>query len=537
MVPMRPLRERLPLDGHTNGSRLLAAMASALLVTSAAAGCSDDEEPTGPGGGTPTGIGGMGGEGAAAGTGGTGGSAGSDGGGGGGATVDPLPGEKWIPTFVVKYCGTSNLLSAEETAKFDLLITGPGLSQAWTDSGNSWQTLKSYNPDMKIALYVLGPSEFNTSSWGVLGADQWSWVTTEHGIGTADPWTGHGYANPDRYLYNQAYSNERIMDLGNASWRQFFYTEVYEALWGGADPHVGADGIFSDVTGYDVPYTGQWRVDGGPNADAVDHPAQYYDGSSYDHAKHRTEMNAFFDEALPWLAAQSTPVAFMPNFTSLENDDQWAELDQRANHPYAAMHEAGLVQPYGAYTFGVFHFQSRLQTINALANVKSIDMCQGKSDDLSGEGLARMDSSGSTGPGDGATTMTGWEALWLSMCSHMAAINAERNNAYLGFTVWGYCEYHWLDEFDPTYIHLGDAVGDAFTSDEATYREFEDGWVACNGTTGDLTGLSVPAGQARVIDHDNFKDPDSASLVSSFDLPLHRGVILLKDGHTLGNGT
>ena len=459
------------------------------------------------------------------------------GGGGGSEPVDPLPGDKWIPTFVVKYCGASNLLSPQETAKFDLLITGPGNSQAWAETGNSWETLKSYNPDMKIALYVLGPSEFNTSAWGVLGADQWTWVTGNHGIGSADPWTGHGYTNTDRYLYNDAYANERIMDLGNPSWRQFYYTEVYDALWGGADPHTGADGLFSDVTGYDVPYTGQWRVDGGPNAGAVDHPAQYYDGASYDHAKHRADMNAYFDEALPYYASQNAGFAFTHNFTSLANTDQWTELDQRAVHPYAAMHEAGVLQPYGAFTFGVFNFQSRIQTINGLQNVKAINMCHGKSGDLTGDGLARLDSLGTTGPGDGATTMTGWEALWFALTSHMAAINAERNNAYLGFTVWGYCEYHWLDEFDPAYLHLGEAVGDAFTADEATFREFDDGWVAINGTTGDLSGLSVPSGQARVIDHDNFDNPSSASLVTTFDLPLHRGVVLLKDGHELGDGS
>ena len=205
----------------------------------AALGCSDDDESIGPGSGGSV-SGGNGGQGAVAGAGGGNGGTGGAGGGGGGGAIDPLPGEKWIPTFVVKYCGTTNLLSPEETAKFDLIITGPGNSQAWAETGNSWQTLKSYNPDMKIALYVLGPSEFNTSAWGVLGEEQWTRVTGEHGIGSADPWTGHGYANPDRYLYNDAYANERIMDLGNPSWRQFYYTEVYDALWGGADPHVGA---------------------------------------------------------------------------------------------------------------------------------------------------------------------------------------------------------------------------------------------------------------------------------------------------------
>ena len=87
------------------------------------------------------------------------------------------------------------------------------------------------------------------------------------------------------------------------------------------------------------------------------------------------------------------------------------------------------------------------------------------------------------------------------------------------------------------YLHLGEAVGDAFTTNGATFREFDDGWVAVNGATGDLANLAVPAGQARVIDHDNFKTPNGAPLVSTFDLPLHRGVILLKDGHALGDGS
>jgi hypothetical protein len=38
-----------------------------------------------------------------------------------------------------------------------------------------------------------------------------------------------------------------------------------------------------------------------------------------------------------------------------------------------------------------------------------------------------------------------------------------------------------------------------------------------------------------VINHDNFRDPRTSPLVTSFDLRSHRGVVLLKEGRQIGN--
>jgi len=115
-----------------------------------------------------------------------------------------------------------------------------------------------------------------------------------------------------------------------------------------------------------------------------------------------------------------------------------------------------------------------------------------------------------------------------------------RQNAYMNFTVWNYNRFYWLDEFDPQHLHLGRARGE-FRRVEGVgghvyLREFDDGWAVVNPTTSDARGIHVPGGgTARVLDHDTFKHPDRKPLIDQFNLPSHRGVILLKPGKQVGN--
>jgi hypothetical protein len=76
-------------------------------------------------------------------------------------------------------------------------------------------------------------------------------------------------------------------------------------------------------------------------------------------------------------------------------------------------------------------------------------------------------------------------------------------------------EYHWFDEFDPHYLHLGKAVGVFEKRGLVYFREFEDGWVAVNGEDKDAIGVKVPAGSARILDHRNFKAWRAAPLQES----------------------
>jgi hypothetical protein len=47
--------------------------------------------------------------------------------------------------------------------------------------------------------------------------------------------------------------------------------------------------------------------------------------------------------------------------------------------------------------------------------------------------------------------------------------------------------------------------------------------------------VAAPVQGVRVLDHSNFRSAESVAAVSKYDLPAHRGVILLKRGRKVGN--
>jgi hypothetical protein len=105
----------------------------------------------------------------------------------------------------------------------------------------------------------------------------------------------------------------------------------------------------------------------------------------------------------------------------------------------------------------------------------------------------------------------------------------------MNFTVWSYNRFYWFKEFDPRYLHLGMARGEMRRVEgergHVYLREFDDGWVVTNPTGADARQVPVPAGQARLLAHDTFEQAEAQPLLARFDLPSHRGVVLLKEGH------
>jgi len=147
---------------------------------------------------------------------------------------------------------------------------------------------------------------------------------------------------------------------------------------------------------------------------------------------------------------------------------------------------------------------------------------------FAGSGLAAME-------GADANGMTGWDALWFSLTSFLLGFDDVTRNGFLSFTVWKTGEYHYFDEFDPRYLHLGKAKGPCEKRGACYYREFDDGWVVVNPTGEAASNVSVPQAQARVVTHANFRDCSRTPLVARFDLPAHRGVVLLSEGRQAGN--
>ncbi|MCD6498759.1 MAG: hypothetical protein J7M25_10745 [Deltaproteobacteria bacterium] len=114
----------------------------------------------------------------------------------------------------------------------------------------------------------------------------------------ADRWTASGYVYD--YLSNDFYPNERLMDLGNADWQNYWYETLMDDLWGGAkgQDHTGSDGIFADNTGYHVIWSDHWFDENYPgDSDCSDEPQDYYHDGAYDDDAWKADMNAFFGTA------------------------------------------------------------------------------------------------------------------------------------------------------------------------------------------------------------------------------------------------
>jgi hypothetical protein len=317
------------------------------------------------------------------------------------------------------------------------------------------------------------------------------------------------------------------MDIAKPGWQEYWPRAVYQDYWGGAKKIDldGVDGVFSDNTSYTVPWAGRWYREGSP--DLPDDPEEYFADGKYLHDRWRENLNAFLNRAIPFFAEKS--VSFTLNFSNLgPHPDWWRELDSLPSPPFAAMDESGFICPYGSGPawYKTWDWENKVRGMRALRNTRVLMNAHATVPE--GEGLEKMDLPDPAG-------MTGWDALWFSITSFLMGYDDVARNGYMNFTVWSYSGYYWFDEFDPRYLHLGRAVGEYYRAGQIYLREFEDGYVAVNPGTQPASGVQAPVPNVRVLDHANFRAAEEVQPVSQFDLPAHRGVILIKEGRKAGN--
>jgi hypothetical protein len=244
-------------------------------------------------------------------------------------------------------------------------------------------------------------------------------------------------------------------------------------------------------------------------------------------------MKSFFARAFPWLAGKKLKIGL--NFGDMaRRPEDWKELDGEPGAPLAAMEEGAFVHPWGGK--GSFVFRSEKEWLSQIAvmrKLKHVCALMNVHGPVAGDakGISRME-------GRDAAGNRAWDVLWYALASFLQGINEERSNARMNFTVWGYTEFYWFKEFDPRYLHLGRVRGESHRIEgregHVYVREFDDGWAVVNATAQPAVGIAVPEGEARVVEHDTLERPDSRPLVRQFDLPAHRGVVLLKAGRTIG---
>ena len=436
--------------------------------------------------------------------------------------------EKIIPSFAICYSNAKGARSAAETARFDLLLVSfsQHAARVWGTNGqNSWQALKVLNSNFVVALYAMGPAEYNTAEWGQIG-EGWPWLKDHHGKNSTERWIAVGQ-NSGGYLRAVPYPNERLMEYGNTHWHRYWCDTVYQDYWQGRKgvDCRGADGLFSDNTSFQIAWAGQWRMEDQP--EQADFPTPFYTEGKWRHDLWKDAFFRFLGTAVPALA--SNQLKLVLNVGHLGRDpESWGQLDALPHPPYAAMEEGGFVCPWGGdqKSFKFWDWEQKLVPFSQLRHLKVL-MCN-HAGPFAGQGLDAMDSADGNG-------MTGWDALWFSLTSFLLGFDDVTRNGFMNFSIWGYSEYHWFDEFDPRYLHLGKALGPLGKRGQVHFREFEDGWVAVNGQTTAAFGIKVPAGSVRVLDHHSFKSWEQAPQVASFDLPAHRGVVLLREGKQAGN--
>jgi hypothetical protein len=435
----------------------------------------------------------------------------------------PVAPGKFIPTFTILYAGAKSDQVLKEAAQFDLIDAGV---HAASDVG-TWPALKQLNPHLKIFVYEMGPGEYNT--WVDFTPGQgWDWMTARHGLTSADRWTAIG-ARGD-YIQD---GKERLMVIGNPAWQQYWLDGVINQFWAPTSPNCGADGVYSDNTDYEWPSEDVWYRQGHPEQPDV--PADYYHNGVYDPEPWKAQAKAFLDRAVTELGDQHR--LFIPNFGYMSKDpESWHDLDSQPHPVFGAMEEGAFVTPWGAK--GQFKFYTEpqwLNQVNAMRHLKHTRalMSVHGLPDSKAAGVARMDVADASGT-------CGWDVLWFGLTSFLQGYDDVRQNAYFGFTIWSYnTKAFWLDEFDPAHLNLGHALGESHQVDAALghcyVREFDSGWVVVNPTDALAQGVPVPQGQARVLDHGTFEHPQAQPLVTRFDLPSHRGVILLKAGRQAGD--
>jgi hypothetical protein len=449
-----------------------------------------------------------------------------------GPTPTPGPGP-FIPAAAVLYGDIArdrpgSCYPIEEAAKFSLL----DLSQYLAGRTSRWcgapdrpvQAIRALNPASTILIYQFSPGSIRwVGGRSVVGGQQvYQELRASHGIGLADPWFAPGYRTND-YLVDMNYPQYMAMDLGNVNWRRYWTEQTWQEMWG-SSPVVdarGASGLFVDgaqLGAYShFPYCPLSQWDGSRCATSQDYPRPYWTGSGWNDSLWADHMLQFVGEAVPWYRARGLQMMF----------NVWTLSQRYVDHlnqvgALGAMEECGFV--CGSFPPTPTHWQARLDMLRGAVRfaVLSTNRIRG----LPGTGLDKMDAVVWNG-------LRGWDVLWFAMGSFLLGYDPQLRNGYFHFTAgWSggdYRDTYWFDEYDPRYLHLGAPRGAARQLSSGVWeREFERGWVWVN-PSGSDQAVSVPSGRARILNHDDFKSPQSVVPVERFNLRAWTAVLALRE--------
>ena len=426
---------------------------------------------------------------------------------------------KSVQTFLLYYGGGPTLVASDAAslAKFDLLDFD---RFRYNQIGsNTWATIKTLNPNMRIYLYVDGPDIYNDQD-----AQSSLFINTisRYNVSRGHPMGSLNGNHPELFLldsggnriYATAFSNpaggkfDYLMDFGSAAYQSYWLTAIKADV---VDQPWVADGIFTD--------------------DCVAFPAQVgYSATSVKYptnAAFSAAMNSFVSAIATGLHGYGQKLWCNKGETrSVDGSAAWLSLDAGANPPDVFLEEGAFAVMWGPWAVQFLQeseWKRQIDTMGALRNTKAAM--------LSHTQLM----AGQSGSDNFGNSVSFWQTLWYSLGSYLLGKNDVLGNAYFSFH-GGDSDYNkiiWYDEYDK--IDLGRALGSyAVTTIGGVNiysREFEKGYVYVNPTGNVASVALLQAG--RQLTHDNLLSPlASIPIVSSVSLVGHSSAIVLKTAVT-----
>ena len=383
-------------------------------------------------------------------------------------------------------------------------------------SPDTYSLVRAINPDIIILNYVHGPGIWTGYSDGDWSMDSEN-VLNINNISRYSNARGHSMGNlnddnPDLFLLN--FSGERIHTYYK-SWRWLldFGSAEYQAYWLEAvqtdmiDQPWGPDGIYVDNC---MPTWGggYW----------CEMPAKYATEAGFTAAMHSFQTG--IAEGLHALGKKVVPNS--GHTTDAAGLAANLAIDADPNYPDFLCEEGAFVHGWaGDATF--YPEEKWKRQIDLMVQLQNSGPLMRSHVNIP-EGASGVDNFG--------RAFTYWDALWYAMSSYLLGKNDTLNNAHWTFSnkIDKYFKLYWYDEYHR--IDLGVAVGNYkvtnYGGDNIYWREFEKGYVYINPTREDVTGIALPEACKQLSHATINDDPATFADVTSIDLDVHRGTILIK---------
>ena len=415
---------------------------------------------------------------------------------------------KFVNTFIIRIGGNA-LKSGDEAhlAKHSIIFA----QKFHYDDirGDTWQAIKSINPNAKIYLYT-------ATAWVDINQDSTSAVNLNT-LGRYNNSRGHsmGSLNGDNnnlFLFDSNGTRIRTkvkpniywLDFGNSTFHKY---SVEATVADNKNKPWSADGVYTDCTSL-----------GGTNKSAV--PVKYNTSEKW-----VAGMKSQILAVSSGLHANGLKAAANagPTYNQL-GSDAWISMDRSASPPDVLLEEAAFAVCFGPGDIQFYGEGTWKKQLDLLGSLKNINACFTAGTDIA-QGQIGIDNLGKS--------FNFYDALWYALGSYLVGKNDNNNNSFFQFYPRAQALYGTADVYYDEYgIDLGKSVDDynvtAYSGNNIYWREFEKGYVYVNPTKSNVSSIRLPE-TCKQLTHNNLNtSPQTLPDISSISLNAHRAAILYK---------